>query len=70
MGVDGFVDVEFVIGLSGQAERSSINITFASDWRFEQPAADAIRLSVYRPGQLRSTPVRVQVQQRVTFKRQ
>ncbi len=70
MRVDGFVDVEFVIGLSGQAERSSINITFASDWRFEQPATDAIRLSLYRPGLIRSASVRVRVKQRVTFTRQ
>ncbi len=66
-GIEGFVIVEFVIDTTGRAEVSSINVLQSTNRAFEAPAIDVIRRSLYRPGRVRGQPVRVLVQQQISF---
>lgn len=66
-GIEGSVILEFVIDTSGHVEASSMKVISSTNRAFEGPAMDAIRRSTYRPGRVRGVPVRVLVQQSVTF---
>ena len=66
-GISGFVLIEFVINTSGRVEPSSIKIVRSSHTAFEGPARDAIRESLFRPGRVFGTTVRVLVQQQIDF---
>ncbi len=66
-GIEGSVILEFVIDTTGRVEETSINILSSSNRAFEGPARDVIRRSVYRPGRVRGVPVRVLVQQSISF---
>ncbi len=66
-GIEGFVILEFVIDTTGRAEASSINVLQSTNRAFESPAIDVIRRSLYRPGRVRGQPVRVLVQQQISF---
>lgn len=67
-GIEGFVQMEFVIDTNGRVERESVNILQSTNRAFEAPAVDVIVGSLYRPGRVRGVPVRVLVQQQITFR--
>lgn len=66
-GISGFVLIEFVINTSGRVEPSSIRIVSSSHAAFESAARETIRASIFRPGRVWGTVVRVLVQQQIDF---
>ncbi len=66
-GVEGSVILSFVIDTAGRVEASSVEIIQSTNRAFEGPARDVIVRSRYRPGRVRGTPVRVLVQQSISF---
>jgi protein TonB len=66
-GIEGIVMLEFVIDTSGRVEEGSLKVLQSTNRAFEGPAKDVIRRSLYRPGRVRGTPVRVLVSQQIGF---
>ncbi len=66
-GIEGQVVMEFVIDTAGRVEENSIKILHSTNRAFEGPARDVIQRSVFRPGRVRGVPVRVLVQQAISF---
>lgn len=66
-GISGFVLIEFVINSSGRVEPSSIRIVSSSHRAFERPAIETISASLFRPGRVWGTAVRVLVRQQIDF---
>lgn len=67
VGLDGVVQLRFVVGTNGRVEANSIQVVSSTNKAFEQPAIDAIRLSRFSPAMMRGTPVRQLVQQTIRF---
>lgn len=67
-GIEGSVTAEFVVGTDGHPEHDTFKVISSTNRAFERPARDAILNSVYRPGRMRGTPVRVLVRQTVRFR--
>jgi TonB family protein len=65
----GRVDLQFVIDTSGRAERHSIRVIQVSDSAFIEAAILTVLAAEYHPGIARGHPVRVQVRQSITFKK-
>ena len=65
--ISGQVIVEVVIGTDGHPEPATLKIISSTNRAFEDPAKTAVLASVYRPGRMRGTPVRVLVRQPITF---
>ena len=66
-GISGFVLIEFVINTSGRVEPSSIRIVRSSHKAFERSARETISASLFRPGRVWGTAVRVLVRQQIDF---
>ncbi len=66
-GIDGVVQVRFVVGTNGRAEPNSIQVVSSTNKAFEQAAIDVIRQSRFSPAMMRGSPVRQLVQQTVRF---
>lgn len=66
-GVEGSVILSFVIDTTGRVEPNSIEVIQSTNRAFEGPAREVIVRSRYRPGRVRGTPVRVLVQQSISF---
>jgi len=65
-GVQGFVEVQFVVDTTGHAE-PKITILKSSHPQFEAPAKEAVLKSVFKPAKIKGRPVRQLVQQRFGF---
>jgi len=66
-GIAGSVDVQYVVGIDGKAERESFRVLRSTNKAFEEPAREAILGSTFKPAKIRGSPVRQLVQQRVSF---
>lgn len=66
-GVEGVVQLRFVVGTNGRAEANSIQVVSSTNKAFEQAAIDVIRQSRFSPAKMRGSPVRQLVQQTVRF---
>lgn len=67
VGIEGVVQLRFVVGTNGRVEANSIQVVSSTNKAFEQAAIDAIRLSRFSPAKMRGTPVRQLVQQSIRF---
>jgi len=66
-GVAARVDMEFIVGANGKVEPASVRVISSTAKVFEAPAKAMILKSVFKPGMLAGQPVRVKVQQGVSF---
>lgn len=67
-GIGGRVVMQFVVDTTGHAEAAGFKILSSTNPAFNEPAKEVIMKSVFRPGRVRGQPVRVQVQQVISFK--
>ncbi len=67
-GIEGAVVLEFIVGLDGRVETNSIVSGEGVRSEFVDAATQLIRKSIYRPGRIAGTRVRVRVQQRIRFR--
>ncbi|MEO8635421.1 MAG: TonB family protein [Gemmatimonadales bacterium] len=67
-GIDGKVVMQFVVNVDGKVEGQSLKIISSTHKAFEAPAREAILGCPFKPGKSRGQPVRVLVQQQVSFK--
>jgi len=67
-GIGGRVVMQFVVDTTGHAEAAGFKILSSTNPAFNEPAREVIMKSVFRPGRVRGQPVRVQVQQVISFK--
>ena len=66
-GIAGSVDVQYVVGTDGRAERESFKVIRSTNKAFEEPAREAILASTFKPARIKGQAVRQLVQQRVSF---
>ena len=66
-GIAGSVDVQYVVGTDGRAERESFKVIRSTNKAFEEPAREAILSSTFKPARIKGQAVRQLVQQRVSF---
>lgn len=66
-GIEGTVLIQAVIDTTGHVEPGSIQILSSDHAQFERPARSLLQRCIYRPGRIRGRPVRVLVQQPITF---
>lgn len=66
-GIEGTVLVQAVIDTTGHVEEGSVQIIRSDHAQFDRPARAMLQRCVYRPGRIRGRPVRVLVQQPITF---
>ncbi|HET8650755.1 MAG TPA: energy transducer TonB [Gemmatimonadales bacterium] len=69
-GVPGQVVAKYIVDTTGHAEPSSWQIISSTNKLFEEPARTMIMKSVFKPGKVAGRPVRVQVQQAISFRAQ
>lgn len=67
-GIGGQVIVQFIVDTTGRPEPGSVKIVKTPHPAFEAPVKEAIMKSVFKPGRMRGTPVRVLVAQPITFR--
>lgn len=66
-GVQGFVDVQYVVDTTGHAEPASWRVMKSSHPQFEAPSRESIMKSVFKPARIKGRAVRQLVQQKLTF---
>ncbi len=66
-GIQGRVEVQYVVDTTGHAEPSSWKILRSTNKMFEEPARESIMKSVFRPARIRGRAVRQLVQQAIGF---
>lgn len=66
-GIEGTVDLQFIVDTDGNVEPASIKILASSNKAFEEPARESTLKSKFKPAKFKGTPVRQLVQQRVRF---
>jgi TonB family protein len=67
LGLNGRVEVEYVIGPDGRAEPGSIHVLRSTHYSFERPAAEAVRRARFSAARKHGQAVRVRTEQRFTF---
>lgn len=67
-GIEGRVEVQYIVDTLGRAERGSIKILKSTHKAFEEPAREAIEKSVFKPARFKGSAVRQLVQQALSFK--
>lgn len=69
-GISGRVVLQFVVNTDGKVDASTVKVTSSSHKAFEDPAKRVMTSSActFKPGSSRGQPVRVLVQQAVSFK--
>ena len=69
-GIPGRVVLQFVVNTDGKVDPGSVKVNSSSHKAFEEPARKSITSSAcaFKPGSSRGAPVRVLVQQAVSFK--
>lgn len=66
-GIEGLVTVQAIVDTTGRAERESITVVTSTNSTFEGAAKRLIARSLFRPGRVAGTPVRVMIQITVHF---
>jgi len=66
-GIEGFVEVRFVVDTTGRVEPTSLVVIRSSHSQFEPSVVGAILSTLYRPARVRGVAVRQLVQQRIRF---
>lgn len=66
-GIEGAVQLEFVIDKDGRVDETTIEVVESSNRAFEAPAIAVVAGSVFKPGAVDGEPVNVLVQQRIGF---
>ncbi|MDH3292339.1 MAG: energy transducer TonB [Gemmatimonadota bacterium] len=66
-GIEGYVNLRYIVLTDGTVDPTSIVVVESSHAQFEQAAVRSVREARFRPGRMRGTPVRVLVEQRITF---
>lgn len=67
VGVEGSVELRYIVGVDGRAEPGSIQSLRSSNAAFEAPAIEAISRARFRPARLKGRVVRQLVEQIVRF---
>lgn len=67
VGIEGWVQLRFIVGLDGHAEPRSIETLKSSNPSFEAPAIEAIQQSRFKPARIMGRKVRQLVEQLVRF---
>lgn len=67
-GIPGKVVMQFVVNTDGRVDPGSLKVMSTTHKAFEPPAKEAISKCPFKPGKSRGQPVRVLVQQAMTFK--
>jgi len=67
-GIPGRVEIQFIVDTTGHMEPNSLKIISSTNKAFEEPAKEALLKALFKPGKSRGTPVRVLVQQIISFK--
>jgi TonB family protein len=67
VGIEGRVEVQFVVDTTGRVERSSIEVVKSTQKGFEAAAREAISGSLFRPARLSNVPVRQLTLQAIRF---
>jgi hypothetical protein len=60
--------MQFVVNTDGKVDPGSLKVMNSTHKAFEDPAKDALLKCPFKPGRSRGQPVRVLVQQAITFK--
>lgn len=66
-GIEGRVEVQYVVDTLGRVETSSIKILKSTHKAFEEPAREAILKNVFKPARFKGSAVRQLVQQALSF---
>jgi len=67
VGVQGSVQLQYVVGSDGRVERSSIKVVSSTNKAFEEPAIDAVLTCSNKAAKIKGTAVRQLVEQVVRF---
>jgi len=67
VGVEGWVQLRYIVGVDGHAEPGSVRSLASSNVAFEAPAIDAVAHANFRPARLNGHVVRQLVEQVVRF---
>lgn len=67
IGIDGVVQLRYVVGTNGRVEAGSITVVSSTNKAFENAAIETVRQSRYSPAKMRGSPVRQLVQQTFRF---
>lgn len=67
VGIDGVVQLRFVVGTNGRVESNSITVVSSTNKAFENAAIENVRASRFSPAKMRGQPVRQLVQQTYRF---
>ena len=67
VGVEGWVQLRYIVGIDGHAEPGSIRSLQSSSTAFELPAIEAVARAHFRPARRRGRVVRQLVEQIVRF---
>ncbi|HXW96200.1 MAG TPA: energy transducer TonB [Gemmatimonadales bacterium] len=67
-GIPGKVVMQFVVNTDGKIDPSTLKIVNSTHKAFEEPAKEALNRCAFKPGKSRGQPVRVLVQQAMSFK--
>jgi protein TonB len=66
-GINGKVIMQFVVNTDGRVDQGSMKIMSSTHKAFEDPAKQAMFKCPFKPGRSRGSPVRVLVQQAISF---
>jgi len=66
-GIEGRVEVQYIVDTLGRVETSSVKILKSTHKAFEEPAREAILKNVFKPARFKGSPVRQLVQQALSF---
>ena len=69
-GIPGKVVMQYVVNTDGRVDPTSLKVMSSTHKAFEDPAKDALLKCAFKPGRSHGQPVRVLVQQAVSFKLQ
>jgi protein TonB len=67
-GITGVVRLQFVVGVDGKVEPTTVRVVSSSHEAFERSATDGIRAMRFKPAKLRGQPVRQLVEQSIRFR--
>ena len=67
-GVQGRVEVSYIVGVDGRVEPGSFRVLSASHPAFVEPVREALERAVFQPGRIRGRAVRVLVRQTIRFR--
>ena len=66
-GIPGRVTMQYIVDVTGHVEPSSFKVLSTTHQAFVEPTKQMLLKSVFKPGKVKGTPVRVLVQQVINF---